>query len=147
MIAIKVDVEGHEKLVLAGAGVLIGSHDIVLQVESYEAAGRGSAAEVPGLLRSQGFEEIWRIGPDRYYAKCHRIPTPSEILDIVAAAHIRMIEDFRTFPYRSGAGDLDSAITRRIFGDLFVSIGGRSANQLRLLRDRIKKIRSKGKKD
>jgi hypothetical protein len=97
------------------------------------------------MLRSLGFKSVWRIGADTYYIRGERCPSPTELLALVEKAHDAMIVDFRALSVQEGTRAISPMITRRLFGDISVSIGGRSASWLRSVRKRIGKSRVKPK--
>jgi FkbM family methyltransferase len=61
-ISLKIDVEGHEKAVLAGARGLLTGNRGIMQIESYESW----TAELAEVLESYGYRLIFHAGPDHY---------------------------------------------------------------------------------
>jgi FkbM family methyltransferase len=107
---VKIDVEGHEAVLLAGAFEFL-ENDCLLQVEVFSEKTRLS--EIDSLLAEHGYRRFWEIGDDRYYAKPNRCPSTEELLVIVSRAHLAMIDDFRKIDI-PGIGPERRAITRRI---------------------------------
>lgn len=70
IVAIKIDVEGHEDAVLAGAEQLLLSNSCLLQIENF------SGSNTDTTLEGFGYRQVYRIGPDVYYAN-------ADILDAV----------------------------------------------------------------
>lgn len=64
-IAIKIDVEGHENDVLAGAGALLAQNDCVLQIEAWPENADALCAHMAQL----GYARIHTIDDDFYFAK------------------------------------------------------------------------------
>jgi len=112
-LAMKIDVEGHEREVLAGAEELVGAHDVLLQIEDY-----GDAGVLHSQLSLLGFTQVWRIGADRYYVRGTKCPSNAELLTLIDAAHDRMIADFRALSARDSSRPGAPSITRRVFGDV-----------------------------
>jgi FkbM family methyltransferase len=63
-IAIKIDVEGHERAVLQGAAALLQNNNCLLQIEAWP---EGSAALIE-MMASRGFEHITTIHEDHYFS-------------------------------------------------------------------------------
>ena len=125
---LKIDVEGHELSVLAGAVEML-ENACVLQIEVYEQDGLPSP--VDAFLAMHGYRQFWQIGADRYYAAEQRCPTSEQLLEIVARAHRAMIADLKQLGI-PGLDPSGSSITRRI-GPLQISLFDPIAGWLRRL--------------
>lgn len=64
-IAIKIDVEGHERAVLKGAAALLHSNNCTLQIEAWP----DGAAALIEMMAGMGFEHIKTIHEDHYFKK------------------------------------------------------------------------------
>ena len=79
-IAIKVDTEGHERSVLAGSRAVLTNNSCFLQIET----GHGRQNdEVDELLVSLGYQNLFRLGPDRYYSNVQSLISASTKLELV----------------------------------------------------------------
>jgi hypothetical protein len=61
-ICFKIDVEGHESSVIAGAKDLLGKNKCFLQIEIYRGQEEGLKT-----LADLGYKQILKIGPDHYF--------------------------------------------------------------------------------
>jgi FkbM family methyltransferase len=86
-IALKIDVEGHEKQALLGSANLLTRNTVLLQIEIYQ--GR---SEVSELLESWGFRKLFHLGPDCYYANTIE-PSDADIRCIFEEATAALIRD------------------------------------------------------
>ena len=85
-ISLKIDVEGHERAVLAGARDLLTGNRGILQIESYDSW----ASELVEVLESYGYRLIFHVGPDHY---CTNIDLDDrDIVDIFEKAASRLIK-------------------------------------------------------
>lgn len=126
-ICIKIDVEGHEAKVLAGASRVL-DQECIVQLEVYQSCESGKA-DVDALLAKHGFVNFWSIGADRYYCKANNSPSSIELLDLISAAHQKMIDDFRSIEI-PGICLSDGSISRR-FGPVRIEIFDPLASTLR----------------
>lgn len=117
-ICVKIDVEGHEKAVLAGAKHLLMENAGVIQLENY-ALGDSSLSE---LLRGYGYTEIFSIGPDVYFTNRQQTLRPEVVLAALSRAAgimIRADVDIRTANHgRPGRVRLCSGAVLEISGPL-----------------------------
>jgi FkbM family methyltransferase len=120
-IALKVDVEGHEPNVLAGAARLLTENRCLVQIEDYGTTGVG---EILGKL---GYERVTAMGPDHYYSNIPGLP--ARALELYETAVAALIES------NHAAAKLRPPMISR--GDVTVQIGGRTGNLLRRWRGRL----------
>ncbi|MGQ0676186.1 MAG: FkbM family methyltransferase [Rhodospirillales bacterium] len=64
-VAVKIDVEGHERRVLAGMRRLLALNRCVLQIESFPGQAAGLAAD----LAAQGYAAVHRVGDDHFFMR------------------------------------------------------------------------------
>lgn len=69
LIFIKIDVEGHELNLLAGANTLLTKNKIVLQVECFQQR----RSLLRRFLEKLGYSEVGEIGPDLYFTNCPKV--------------------------------------------------------------------------
>ena len=66
-LCLKIDVEGHEAVVLDGATDVLLNNACIVQIENYEITGRD-----PNILMNKflklGYSKLFNIGPDEYYS-------------------------------------------------------------------------------
>jgi FkbM family methyltransferase len=86
-ICIKIDVEGHEKAVLAGAKSLLTENASLVQVEDY----LGADSSPSEILRSYGYVKIFSIGPDGYFTNRPDKLTADVVLSAFARAATTLI--------------------------------------------------------
>lgn len=76
-ISVKVDVEGHELQVLAGAVNLLTRNSAIVQIENYNP----SDPTMSNVFKEYGYRMLFNVGPDQYFSN---IPSFGES-DIIAA--------------------------------------------------------------
>jgi FkbM family methyltransferase len=103
-LALKIDVEGHESEVIAGACAVLGSAQCVLQVENF-------AGNVENLLPT-GYRPLTHVGPDWYFTNIPEIDA-TETHERSAAAMIESNHERKSIALR--AGDFNVAITGRSY--------------------------------
>jgi FkbM family methyltransferase len=107
-IALKIDVEGHEREVVAGASGVLASARCILQIENF-------GGDI-GRLLPDDYRLLTRIGPDRYFTNIPAI----DAIDIYERASAMMID---------ANHELKSVSLKR--GDFNVEITGRSYELLK----------------
>src|SRR5690606_28306662 len=122
-VAVKLDVEGHEAMVIRGGRRTFAANRMLLQVELYE-QGR---EQVKAELESLGYRCLLRIGPDHYYSNIagigqqHIVAALEQASDaVIARSHARG---------REAAGD--KPVTLRLPGGIAVQLSGRLARWAR----------------
>lgn len=121
-LCIKIDVEGHEANVIAGASKLLANADSVIQLEAYEEANN----ETPRMLEQLGYSCLTAIGPDRYYSNMERFRAPSLVVQVYERALAQLV----AYNHRNKA-----VLLKR--GDFALQLTGRSAIVARELAKRI----------
>lgn len=86
-IGLKIDVEGHEAEVIAGAGRLLSRNTCVLQVEIYKDGGKMDQA-----LLECGLSRIFRVGGDVYYSNAPELRDPTVRLAALEDALERVVD-------------------------------------------------------
>jgi FkbM family methyltransferase len=86
----KIDVEGHELKVLAGAPRLLADNRGVLQIESFR-----PVAELDAALAAAGYARIFRMKDDYYYTNLAEPERRSAIQDILFAEVATALGDLR----------------------------------------------------
>jgi FkbM family methyltransferase len=103
-IALKIDVEGHERDVIAGASAILASARCVLQVENY-------AGGIDDLL-PRDYRRLTQVGPDSYFTNIPDFDTV-EIYEHAAAAMIEANHERKGVAF--GRGDFNVEITGRSY--------------------------------
>ena len=134
VIALKIDVEGHEKDVLGGARALLTGNKAIVQVEDYASAN----GELESLLQSFGYEKILTIGPECYFTNLREQLADETIRRILENAARALIEA-NLATERSAAAD--SPIEIRLLPGVSVQISGRLAKFARAAKRRLGKRR------
>lgn len=106
-VCIKVDVEGHEKKVLAGMADYLARNEVVLQIEDYSDDPNEMARE----LKTYGARPLFRVGHDRYFTNTRIDLNDRQIVELMEQASNRLIQ--------SSIAELDNIPSR--LGD-FVSL-------------------------
>lgn len=133
-ICIKIDVEGHEKAVLAGAKSLLTENGSLIQVEDY-LGGDSSPSE---LLRSYGYTKIFSIGPDGYFTNRQEKLTAEVVLSAFARAATTLIRSNFEIPTTA----TDSSCRVRMGPGVALEISGSLARYARSLKRRLSSSRS-----
>ena len=115
-VCVKIDVEGHEPRVLAGAERLLSQNACVVQIEDYQ------RAEIGRVLGKYGHSPITAIGPDHYYSNIDGLR--DRAVQIYERAMVMLIE--------SNHQARRPIILR--MGDLSLQLDGRAARALRSLK-------------
>jgi FkbM family methyltransferase len=118
-VAVKLDVEGHEAMVLRGARKTFAQNRMLVQIELYPQGREAVVEELAGL----GYRRLLRIGPDNYYTNIPEL-TEAQVLDafgrasdgVIARSHARGQE---------AAGDVRSNI--RLSGGIALQLSGGAA--------------------
>jgi FkbM family methyltransferase len=119
-LCIKIDVEGHERQVLAGMGDLLMGNRVVLQIEDYGE----KESDLPALLAQQGLKPLFRIGPDRYFTNIETAPSDREIVELFESAAKEMVAANLALLEASHAQDKGIAVP--LLGkSLTLQVGGR----------------------
>ncbi|MDT8299779.1 MAG: FkbM family methyltransferase, partial [Spirochaetaceae bacterium] len=126
IVAIKLDVEGHEMKVIEGAERLIAENDVLLQVEVYS-----QNSPVPAWLEKAGFAKLITVGPDRLYLRSASSPTPSDMVAVLESALAAVIQENVHPQSEVGA---DAPIRRALAPGVSLEVSGRTAVLLRRLR-------------
>ncbi|MEI9952483.1 MAG: FkbM family methyltransferase [Pseudomonadota bacterium] len=129
-IAFKVDVEGHEISVLAGATEILGHSQALIQIENYD---RGNDT-IQELLHSLGYQRILRIGPDNYYTNIPGLIECRTVLTAMEDAVSQLIAD-----QLAPAGK--SAPVRLGLPGFAVEVSGTGADVIRKIKATLKEIR------
>jgi FkbM family methyltransferase len=87
-VAMKIDVEGHEAAVLAGAISILRSNSAVIQVECFG----GSADKIVRLLKPLGFDQLTAIGTDHYFTNVESCCDATEVIAVYESASREMID-------------------------------------------------------
>lgn len=83
-VGLKIDVEGHEPNVLAGARRLLGENMCLVQIEDYGTTGIGV------MLEKLGYQRITSMGPDHYFTNIPGLP--ERALELYERAIAALIE-------------------------------------------------------
>lgn len=123
IVVIKLDVEGHEAMVIRGGRKTFGTNRMLVQVELYDQGREQVMAE----LESLGYRCLLRIGPDHYYSNIpgiehsHIVAALEQASDaVIARSHARGQE---------AAGD--KPVTLRIPGGIAMQLSGNLARWVR----------------
>lgn len=109
-IALKIDVEGHEPNVLAGAAKLL-TEKCLIQIEDYGTTGVGNT------LANLGYQRITKMGPDHYFTNIPGLP--DRALELYETAVASLIES-----NHAAAKAKPLTISK---GDITVQLRGRGA--------------------
>lgn len=85
---VKIDIEGHESVALAGMSEFLSRNEVVIQVEDY---GKDSN-DMESTLKSLGFQSLFRVGVDRYFSNIQPTLTDQERVRIFEAAADGLVE-------------------------------------------------------
>jgi FkbM family methyltransferase len=88
VLAIKIDVEGHEREALDGMVELLGQNKFIMQIEDFSAAD-GGVAEV---LKAYGAQMLFSVAADCYFTNIRPLPTDAEIVAIFQRATEKLVE-------------------------------------------------------
>jgi FkbM family methyltransferase len=120
-LCVKIDVEGHEAEVIAGAERLLRSSGAVIQLEGYSAE-----AESFRRLADLGFFKVTAVGPDHLVSNLQALRDPAEAIAAYEAAAQAMIDtNHRT----------KAVLVKR--GDVGLQLTGRTAERARRLAKRL----------
>ena len=127
-VCIKIDIEGHEALALAGMAGYLSRNEIVLQIEDYSKDG----SELDAVLEPLGFRSLFRVGADRYFSNIHPTLSDRERVSIFEAAAERLVETNLAALqklYLQGV----TPVTVALGGAVRVQVGGRLATSARTI--------------
>lgn len=122
-IAIKIDVEGHEKQVIDGACTVLRSNYCLIQLEDYEGTVASELFEI-------GYKLIFRAGPDYYFT--NHVEVDDIIMPALESAITRYIVNHKARPIQRE----NVRIRRKIFPGLTIELSQALSNQLRRLVNR-----------
>lgn len=91
MVALKIDVEGHELNVLKGAERVLSENRGVLQIEIHDASPQ--KADTLALLGRLGWSPVVRIGADHYFSNLAELQGDRGRLDLVEEALALVVHD------------------------------------------------------
>lgn len=90
VIAIKVDVEGHELQVLRGATQTLINNSCIVQIEDYQTGPQGLA----NLFLDCGYRRLFNVGPDQYFTNSSQLDEGSIVRAFSAASSTMVSENF-----------------------------------------------------
>jgi FkbM family methyltransferase len=128
-IALKIDVEGHELSVLAGAESLLRQNRALLQIEI-----SGSPPEkVSSILRKSGFEKLFHIGADYYYINNSNMIASLSFVEMFEQA----LSEMTAFMQSYGLSPVtkEPPIKLRLTPNFSIGVAGARARQFRDIRD------------
>jgi FkbM family methyltransferase len=114
-ISLKIDVEGHEKAVLAGGRKLLTENRGIMQIENYSPDDQGLSE----ILSGYGYRPIFHVGPDHYFANLAHELSDRNIIRIFEKAAEHLIKaNFEPVIRRNPTLKLPGGITVEISGAL-----------------------------
>lgn len=122
-VAVKLDVEGHEAMVIRGGRNTFAQNRILLQIELYPQGREAVVEELTGL----GYRRLLRIGPDHYFSNIPDI-SPAQVLEALEQASDAVIARSHARG-REAVGDVRVNIP--LPGGIAVQLSGRIARWAR----------------
>jgi FkbM family methyltransferase len=119
-IAMKIDVEGHERQVISGARSVLAESQCIIQIEDYQ-------NEVAADLSRIGYKKILSAGPDHYFSNQREADAMAR--KAFEAAATRFIEDHKAKPAHSHNGK----IRRKVFSGVTLEFSQGFSNKVRRL--------------
>ncbi|MBC8729037.1 FkbM family methyltransferase [Paraburkholderia sp. UCT2] len=82
-VIVKIDAEGHETEIIKGGASFFRKNEIVLQVETGH---KENSHELDQLIRNQGLDPIFKLGPDSYYSNVPDLVEKSRTAELLENA-------------------------------------------------------------
>ena len=139
-VCIKIDVEGHEPQVLAGMVNILKRNEVVLQIEDFNSEPK----EMERRLERHDFEQMFRVGSDRYFTNIKPVPSDVELVNIFQAAAEELVQTNLGALYQSyvdGEAPLDIPLGLSMTLQLRGKSASLARSMRRLLRPAINRIR------
>jgi FkbM family methyltransferase len=121
-LCLKIDVEGHEPQVIAGAADTLRNSQAVIQVEAYG----GRNGQVATELSRLGYPCLTTIGPDSYFTNMEALHTPSLVLQL----YEQSLQQLILYNHRN-------KVVMVKVGDFAIQLTGKTGDLARILAKRL----------